>query len=69
MNDHTITRRELIKGIGTLGLLASLERLVPEYAWASATDLANQTSRRAGEAIDLRIAEQRIGLTGAVETR
>lgn len=64
MNDHTVTRRELIKGIGTLGLLASLERLVPAYSWVSATDFAGQTSRRAGEAIDLRIGEQRIRFDG-----
>ena len=61
-----ISRRELMKGIGSLGVLATLERLVPAYSLGSGADLAQRPLRRAGEAIDLRIAEQRIQLDGRV---
>jgi CopA family copper-resistance protein len=65
MKDHTITRRDLLKGIGSLGLLAAFERLVPAYARAGATSVASQISRRAaGEPIDLVIADQKINFDG-----
>jgi CopA family copper-resistance protein len=64
MKDHTITRRDLLKGIGGLGLLAAFERCVPAYARTGEINLATQTTRRAGEPIDLSIAEQKINFDG-----
>lgn len=64
MKDHTITRRDLLKGIGGLGLLAAFERLVPAYARANETNVAEQISRRAGEPVDLFIADQKINFDG-----
>ena len=57
----TITRRDLLKGAGTMGLLATLERLVPAYAQASGTA---QISRPRGAPIDLVIADQKISVDG-----
>ena len=65
MKDHTITRRDLLKGLGSLGLLAAFERLVPAYARAGETSVASQISRRAAsEPIDLVIADQKINFDG-----
>lgn len=64
MSDHTINRRDLLKGIGSLGLLAAFERLVPAYALTSETNDVSRILRRAGEPIDLVIAEQKINLDG-----
>lgn len=64
MNEQKLNRRDLLKGIGSLGLLAAFERLVPAYALTSETNDANQFVRRAGEPIDLVIAEQKINLDG-----
>lgn len=66
MRDHTISRRDLLKGIGSFGLLAAFERLVPAYARASDTNPASQIPRRAGEPIDLVIADQRINFDGRI---
>ena len=64
MKDHAINRREMLLSVGSLGLLAALERLVPNSAWASELNGARQTPRRAGEAIDLVIAGQKINFDG-----
>ncbi len=64
MKYQAITRRDLLKGAGSLGLLAALERLVPNEIWASELNSARQTPRRFGEAIDLVIAEQKIKFDG-----
>lgn len=64
MKDHTITRRDLLKGIGSLGLLAAFERLVPAYARTSVMNFAGEIPRRAGAPIDLFIADQKINLNG-----
>ena len=64
MKDHTLTRRDLLKGMGSLGLLAALESLVPTYASANETVAASRISRRAGEPIDLFIANQKIVFDG-----
>ncbi len=64
MKEHTVTRRDLLKGIGSLSLLAAMERLVPAYARANETNAANQISRQAGEPIDLFIADQKINFDG-----
>jgi len=59
-----INRRELLKGIGGLGLLAAFEGLVPAYARGLGTNIADQIQRRAGEPIDLVIADQKINFDG-----
>lgn len=64
MRDHSINRREALKGIGSLGLLAALERLVPVSVWASELNSAIQTTRRLGGAIELVIADQKINFDG-----
>jgi CopA family copper-resistance protein len=64
MKDDKITRRDLLKGIGSLGLLAAFERLVPAYARTSVTNFAGEIPRRAGAPIDLFIADQKINLDG-----
>lgn len=61
MKDFTITRRDLLKSAGSLGLLAAFERLVPAYAQTSGAPLA---SRQPGEPIDLVIADQKINFDG-----
>lgn len=58
------SRRSFLKGVGTLGLLAAMERLVPAYARTSGTNSANQISRRPGQPIDLFIADQKINFDG-----
>lgn len=64
MSDHTIKRRDLLKSIGSLGLLAAFERLVPAYPLTSETNDTSRILRRAGEPIDIVIAEQKINLDG-----
>lgn len=64
MNEQKLNRRDLLKGIGSLGLLAAFERLVPAYALTNETNDVNRILRRAGEPIDLVIAEQKINLDG-----
>lgn len=61
MNEYKITRRDLLKGMGSLGLLAAFESLVPANAQTS--DI-QQIPRKAGEPIDLLIADQKINLDG-----
>jgi CopA family copper-resistance protein len=61
MKDFTITRRDLLKGAGSLGLLAAFERLVPAYAQTPGATLG---SRQPGEPIDLVIADQKISFDG-----
>ncbi|GJL61694.1 MAG: copper resistance protein A [Nitrospirales bacterium] len=67
-----ITRRALLQGIGTLGLMAAMARLVPSYVWASATTTgATSISPLDGKAIELLIDETpfRIGeQTGMAKT-
>lgn len=65
MKDHMINRRDLLKGVGSLGLLAAFERLVPAYARTNETASIGQISRRkSGEPIDLFIADQKINFDG-----
>lgn len=64
MNEQKLNRRDLLKNIGSLGLLAAFERLVPAYALTSETNDTSRILRRAGEPIDLVIAEQKINLDG-----
>lgn len=64
MNEQKLNRRDLLKSIGSLGLLAAFERLVPAYALTSETNNTSRILRRAGEPIDLVIAEQKINLDG-----
>jgi CopA family copper-resistance protein len=65
MKEHTITRRDLLKGIGSLGLLAAFERLVPTYARTGDELVAEQISgRAAGAPVDLFIADQKINFDG-----
>jgi CopA family copper-resistance protein len=64
-NDKEIySRRSFLKGVGTLGLLAAMERLVPAYARTGDGLPADQITRRAGEPIDLFIADQKIDING-----
>jgi CopA family copper-resistance protein len=64
MNPHLISRRLLLKRAGALGLLAAMERLLPSYVWASATNGAAHTSQLSGTVIDLTIAETPFRLDG-----
>lgn len=59
-----MNRRDLLKGIGGLGLLAALEQLVPAYARGRETNFTDQIERQFGEAIDLVIADQKINFDG-----
>ena len=56
MKTDLISRRQLLKSAGALGMLALLERFAPAYAWARPTKLA-QTGELTGDIIDLTIAE------------
>ncbi|NKE73409.1 copper resistance system multicopper oxidase [Candidatus Manganitrophus noduliformans] len=70
MKTNRISRRQLLKRAGTLGMLAVLERLAPAYVWARPTEAA-QTPQLSGKVIDLTIAETpfRIGdRTGTAHT-
>jgi CopA family copper-resistance protein len=63
MNSDLLPRRLLLKRAAVLGLLATVERLVPAYALASAADAGSQTSL-SGDVIDLTIGEQLFRLDG-----
>ncbi|WDT82949.1 MAG: multicopper oxidase domain-containing protein (plasmid) [Candidatus Manganitrophus sp.] len=56
MKSDPISRRQLLKRAGALGMLAVLERLAPAYAWASATKTI-EPAQLSGKVIDLTIAE------------
>lgn len=64
MNPDVLSRRLLLKRAAALGLLAAVERLVPSYAWAGATNVAADTSQLSGTVIDLIIAETLFHLAG-----
>jgi CopA family copper-resistance protein len=70
--DTRMTRRSLLKGVGTLGMMAAMARLLPSYVLAGTTRAeAGYSSELHGKTIDLRIAESpfRIGeLTGIAKT-
>ena len=63
MNAENISRRLLLKRATALGLLATLERLVPAYALNTTADPGSQTPL-GGEVIDLTISEQLFLLDG-----
>ena len=63
MNPDRISRRLLLKRATALGLLATLERLVPAYALNTTADPGSQTPL-GGEVIDLTISEQLFVLDG-----
>ncbi|MCB9773837.1 MAG: copper resistance system multicopper oxidase [Nitrospiraceae bacterium] len=71
-HDARMTRRSLLKGVGALGIMAALGRLLPSYVLAGTTKAeAGYPSELRGKTIDLRIAELpfRIGeLTGMAKT-
>ncbi|MDC4206992.1 MAG: copper resistance system multicopper oxidase (plasmid) [Candidatus Manganitrophus sp.] len=56
MKSDPISRRQLLKRAGALGMLAVLERLAPAYAWASATKTI-EPAQLSGKVIDLTISE------------
>jgi CopA family copper-resistance protein len=64
MNPDVLSRRLLLKRAAALGLLAAVERLVPSYAWAGATNVAADTAQLSGTVIDLTIAETLFRLAG-----
>ena len=64
MNAEHISKRVLLKRVAALGMLAAVERLVPSYAWASASNGAAQRSPLSGTVIDLTIAETPFRLDG-----
>ena len=64
MNLNLISRRLLLKRAAALGLVAAMERLVPSYVWASATNGAAHTSQLSGTVIDLTIAKTPFRLDG-----
>ena len=57
MKPNFIARRSLLKGMGALGALTTLESIFPAYVWSSALNAAAQTSQISGDVIDLTIAE------------
>lgn len=57
MKSETISRRKVLEGVGALGLLAAMERLVPSYARAGAIGAAQLLPALSGNTIDLTIAE------------
>jgi|ThiBio_1000_plan_1041568.scaffolds.fasta_scaffold00452_11 CopA family copper-resistance protein len=57
MKSHFIARRSLLKGIGALGALTALERVLPAYAWSSASNSVAPTTQLSGNVINLTIAE------------
>ncbi|GJL53031.1 MAG: copper resistance protein A [Nitrospirales bacterium] len=71
-HNNKITRRALLKRVGTLGLTMAMVRLLPSYVWASAaTTGATSTSQLDGTVIELLIDETpfRIGeQTGMAKT-
>lgn len=73
-NSHNtrMTRRSLLKGVGALGIMTALGRLLPSYVLADTTKTeAGYPSELCGKTIDLRIAKSpfRIGeLTGMAKT-
>ncbi len=70
--DTRMTRRSLLQGVGALGIMAAMARLLPSYVLASTT-MAEMafTSELRGKTIDLRIAESPFlisELTGMAKT-
>lgn len=63
MSSDRISRRLLLRRAAVLGLLATLERLVPAYALTSAANAGSQTPL-SGDIIDLTIGEQLFRLDG-----
>ena len=63
MNPNIISRRQLLKCLAALGLLAALVHLAPAQAWTSPANAGSQTSV-SGEIIDLTISEQLFHLDG-----
>ena len=57
MTGQLFSRREALKGIGALGVLAALERLTPTYARLDLNTAAQQLPALSGNTIDLTIAE------------
>ncbi len=64
MHNSRMTRRVWLQRAGALGLLAALERFVPSYAWASASNGEAHTSQLDGHVVDLTIAETPFRLDG-----
>ncbi|HNP30604.1 MAG TPA: copper resistance system multicopper oxidase [Nitrospirales bacterium] len=72
-NDNLrISRRAVLKRVGTLGIMVAMSRLLPSYVWANTPTLSSTSpSELNGKTIDLLIAESpfRIGeLTGRAKT-
>ncbi|WNM63639.1 copper resistance system multicopper oxidase [Candidatus Nitrospira neomarina] len=71
-HDARMTRRSLLKGVGALGIMTAVGRLLPSYVLAGTTMAkAGSPSDLQGKTIDLRIAESpfQIGeLTGIAKT-
>ena len=57
MKPKFTARRSLLKGIGTLGALTTLESIFPAYVWSSVSNAATQTPQISGDVINLTIAE------------
>ena len=72
MKTNIVSRREILRGAGALGLSAAMERLVPSYARESTSGAApQQLPSLSGDTIDLTIAETpfRVGTrTGTATT-
>ncbi|MEX2493251.1 MAG: copper resistance system multicopper oxidase [Nitrospirales bacterium] len=70
--DTRMTRRSLLQGVGALGIMAAMARLLPSYVLAGTTMAeTGSPSELRGKTIDLRIADSpfRIGeLTGMAKT-
>ncbi|MDR4461911.1 MAG: copper resistance system multicopper oxidase [Nitrospirales bacterium] len=71
-HDARMTRRSFLQGVGALGIMTAVGRLLPSYVLAGTTMAeAGSPSELQGKTIDLRIAESpfRIGeLTGMAKT-
>jgi CopA family copper-resistance protein len=65
MEKDNVSRRAFSKGVGSLGLLAALEGLVPSYARAIGTPFVGLPAPRpTGGPVDLVVADQKINFDG-----
>ena len=64
MNAEHILRRVLLKRVAALGLLATVERLVPAYAVTNTIVNPSSQTPLSGDVIDLTISEQLFRLDG-----
>ena len=66
---RSLQRRQVLKGLGSLGGLAILKTVLPSYAWSSSLNAVNSSIVRGGPArsvaMDLSIASEHIDIAGS----